>query len=169
MAGNVRARRWARRGAGTGWLVLVCALACRPAPSEGPNVNADAVQVEIQASFDGLVAAVLARDTDRYLSYFDRTRFVGLHADGTTVHTFEDFARTYRQQAAAVASYRSLSFDPVRISVIDDRTAILVNEFDAEVELVSGDVVVATGGGTQVWARTDDGWKLVSVSSSGSG
>lgn len=130
-------------------------------------MDEETIRTEVLASFDGLVDAVLASDTERYLRYFDSERFVGLHANGTVVHSMEAFARTYRQQAAAVKAYRSLVFDQVKVSVIDERTAILVNEFDAEVELTSGEVVGASGGGTQVWVSTGTSWKLVSVSSSG--
>lgn len=121
----------------------------------------------VNQSFDGLVEAAKAFDFDRYLEYFDKERFTALNEDGTVVHSVEAFENLYREQFAIPEKYQSLDFSNIKITVINHTTAILVNEFKAEVLLTSGDVVFASGGGTQVWSLMKGVWKLVNVSSSG--
>ncbi|MDA8017939.1 MAG: nuclear transport factor 2 family protein [Thermoanaerobaculia bacterium] len=120
----------------------------------------------VQHAFHGLAQAARALDHDRYFQHFDQAVFTALNADGTVTHSFEAFARDYRQQADFVQAYRSLDFHRVKITVIDAQTAVLVNEYRAQVILKSGQVVDAEGAGTQLWSRRTGTWKLVSVSSS---
>ncbi len=65
-----------------------------------------------------------------------------------------------------LGAYQSLKFPNVNVSVIDDNTAILVNEFTQTVLLRNGTTYTASGGGTQVWSKRSGQWKLVSVSAS---
>ena len=60
----------------------------------------------------------------------------------------------------------SLDFANVKVTVINPTTVILVNEYKQTMLLKSGGLVKQSGGGTQVWAKTNDSWKIVSVSAS---
>lgn len=119
---------------------------------------------EIEAAFDGLVAAPKSLDVDRYLEYFDQARFTGLNEDGTVVHSLGEFARHY--SAPLIERYHSLEFSRVKITVLNSSTAVLVNEYTAQIVLKTGERIEAAGAGTQVWGLVDDDWRLVSVSSS---
>ena len=145
-------------------LVLVCS-ACKQNEPALSKKDVGKISQAVNESFTGLVAAARSLDVDAYFQYFDRKRFTALNADGTVVHSIEAFEKRTRQQFAALESYGSLEFSQVKISVINRTTAVLVNEYQADVVLKSGDQVSASGGGTQVWAFTDGVWKLVSVSS----
>lgn len=124
------------------------------------------VEGQIEVAFAGLVDAAKAMDAQAYLAFFDRERFTALNADGTVTHDFASFANFYRQQLTALAKFESLTFDRVKVQVLDQRHAILVNEYVAKLRLLSGDVIESAGAGTQVWALKDGKWLLVSVSSS---
>lgn len=146
-------------------LVLAC-FACKQNESALSDRGVEEISRAVNESFVGLVAAARSLDVDAYFQYFDSKRFTALNADGTVVHSIEAFEKMVRQQFAALESYHSLEFSNVKISVINRTTAVLVNEYQAEVVLKSGDQISASGGGTQVWASIDGVWKLISVSSS---
>ena len=131
-----------------------------------PTLDRGVIVAEVQQAFEGLVEASKTLDVDRYLEFFDEELFTGLSDDGTVIDGFADLAVKYREMIHEVQEFRSLEFQNVKISVINETTAILVNEYEASVLLRSGDVVQAAGGGIQVWSWIDDQWKLVSVSAS---
>jgi ketosteroid isomerase-like protein len=120
----------------------------------------------VDQAFKGLAEAAKSLDVGQYSEFFDKAKFTALNADGTVTHSFEEFENTYREQISFLERYQSLEFSNVKISIINLQTAILVNEFSAEVKLKSGEIISAKGAGTQVWSETDGEWKLVSVSSS---
>lgn len=126
----------------------------------------EAIRTEVHAAFQALVEASMALDFDSYLALFDHKRFSGLHANGTVMHSISDLEATYRPGFNMVDRVEHLEFQRVKITVIDRHTAILVNEYNDRTLLKSGERIEGNGGGTQVWSRRDQGWKLVSVSSS---
>lgn len=121
---------------------------------------------DIQTAFEGLAQAAQALDHEAYLGFFDPKSFSSLNADGTVFHSREAFQSHYEAGVSALARYHSLTFRNVKIDVIDAHTAILVNEYEAAIELQSGEIVTARGAGTQVWSKRTGDWKLVSISSS---
>jgi aspartokinase len=52
------------------------------------------------------------------------------------------------------------------VTVINPSTAILVNEYKQTILLKNTDTVQQSGGGTQVWSKSENKWKLVSISAS---
>ena len=108
----------------------------------------------------------MSLDIVAYLGYFDKKKFTALNANGTVTHSFSTFENDIRQQFPTIKRYLSLEFSNVKITIIDQKTAILVNEYKADLVLQSGQEVSAYGAGTQVWALSDQDWKLVSISSS---
>ena len=120
----------------------------------------------INQSFTGLAAAAKSLDAYSYYKYFDADKHTSLNEDGTVTHSFKEFKKTYDVQIPYIKEYKSLEFSNVKITVVDKNTAILVNEYKAEVLMKSGDVITALGAGTQVWSNTTGEWKLVNVSSS---
>lgn len=130
------------------------------------KVDEDAIRDAITQSFDGLAKAVTSLNSDRYYEFFDSNKFTSLNEDGTVTHSFKEFQKTYDAQVPYIKEYKALEFSNVKITVVDKNTAILVNEYEVEVLLQSGDLVTAAGGGLQVWSNTTGEWKLVSVSSS---
>lgn len=125
-----------------------------------------AIKNEVNQAFEGLVDAAKSLDTDRYLGFFDKVNFTSLNEDGTVTHSFDLFAESFREQFGTVAGYNSLEFKNVKVTVLGQDSAILVNEYDANVNLKSGSSMAVAGGGTQVWSKTTGSWKLVNVSSS---
>ena len=124
------------------------------------------IKESVNRAFEDLATASKELDFETYIGYFDRETFTGLNADGTVIHSIGEFENYYRPHFSAIKSYQSLDFEKVKITVINETTAILVNEYKARVEIESGEIVSASGGGTQVWAKSSGEWKLVSVSSS---
>ena len=125
------------------------------------------IETQIQQSFDALVAASEALDTDRYFALIDADKFVGLNADGSNWNSFADLKALIEPGFNAVAKIESLTFSNVRISVIDANTAILVNQYQQTVLLKDGTTHSGAGGGTQVWSKASGEWLLVSISASG--
>lgn len=124
-----------------------------------------AIREEVRAQFQGLIEAAKSLDADRYLSYFDQKDFTGLGADGTVTHSYREFAAQYRQSLPLFDNYEYLEFFKVKITVLNRTTAILVNEFQADIQPKSGPLISLNGGGSQVWCRKRGVWKLVNVAS----
>ncbi|GJL96019.1 MAG: hypothetical protein DHS20C05_24240 [Hyphococcus sp.] len=151
---------------GAAMAAFLVLTACSQNSQTLTQAEREEIKSAVTQSFDGLVDAVLALDHDKYFSYFDTEKYTSLNEDGTVTHTFDAFKTTYLAQTAYLKEYKSLSFDNVKITVIDRANAVLVNEYEAEIVLTSGDAITAKGGGTQVWSKSTGAWKLVSVSSS---
>lgn len=124
------------------------------------------VETEVLDAFKGLVDASTALDASRYFEYFDKVKFTGLNADGKVWHSIKDLEDLIVPGFSAVEKSISLEFFNVKVTVINSTTAILVNEFKQTILLKNGNVVEQSGGGTQVWSRSESAWKLVSVSAS---
>ena len=129
-------------------------------------LDKERLESEVRHAFESLVAASEALDVPRYLGHFDAEKFVGLNADGTVWESFEALRALIEPAFLSIEKIDSLQFDKVKISVIDADTVLLVNEYQQQATLKSGDVFTSAGGGTQVWSKESGSWKLVSVSSS---
>ncbi|MES2049291.1 MAG: nuclear transport factor 2 family protein [Pseudomonadota bacterium] len=124
------------------------------------------IESEVHQAFLGLVEASKALDVDRYFAYFDKMKFTGVNADGTVWRSVKDLEALIVPGFSSVKRIISLEFNNVKITVINQSTAILINEYRQSIELKNGDVVEQAGAGTQVWSKVNGTWKLVSVSDS---
>lgn len=124
------------------------------------------IHEEVTAAFESLVEASTALDAERYFQHIDTEKFVGLNGNGTNWNSIEDFSPLINIGFTALKKMHSLEFPNVNISVIDDDTAILVNEYVQVSELNDGTMIKSCGGGTQVWSKHSGTWKLVSISAS---
>jgi hypothetical protein len=134
--------------------------------ARGGPVHPHQLEAEVLDAFKELVEASKALDADRYFECFDKERFTGLNADGTVWHSIEDLERLVSPGFAQVERVISLEFQNVKVTIINPSTAILVNEYKETSLLKDGHTVEQSGGGTQVWAKSKNAWKLVSVSAS---
>ena len=152
------------------FISLVCVIMLTVAACSEENNNetqdTESVSAEIMFAFSGLADAVKNLDHETYFSYFDEHNYTALNEDGSVLHSLTAFKEMYLPQVAYIQNYNDLTFSNVKIDVIDANTAILVNEYSAEVVLTTGDIVAANGAGTQVWSKLSGTWKLVNVSSS---
>ena len=124
------------------------------------------IESEVLNAFEGLVEASKALDADRYFAYFDKEKFTGLSADGKAWQSIKNLENVIGPGFAAVDQIVSLEFFNVKVTVINETTAILVNEYKQTIRLKDKSLVKQAGGGTQVWSQEEDAWKLVSISSS---
>lgn len=153
------------------WSLLFFLLCSLPLSSCNEEVHLSAneeneIKRSVERAFRDLQEAAKSLDVDRYMGFIDREKFTFLNEDGTVLHSFEEFEKRYRRGIASVEEYNSLEFDHVKITVIDQNNAVLVNEFNAVLQLKSGDVLPTAGAGTQVWSKIKGDWTLVNVSSS---
>lgn len=128
--------------------------------------NTKQIEAEVIDAFGGLVDASEALDSSRYFEYIDQDKFTGLSADGKAWHTFKDLEIVIRTGFRMVERILSLEFSNVKVTVINPSTAILVNEYKQTILLKNTETVQQSGGGTQVWSKSANGWKLVSISAS---
>lgn len=128
--------------------------------------NTDQIEAEVIGAFRGLVDASEALDSSRYFEYIDKDKFTGLSADGKAWHTFKDLENVISTGFQMVERIISLEFSNVKVTVINPSTAILVNEYKQTILLKNTDTVQQSGGGTQVWSKSENAWKLVSISAS---
>ena len=124
------------------------------------------IEEEVMQAFGGLVEASKALDASRYLTFIDREKFTGLSADGKAWHSIKNLEDLVVAGFPMVEKILSLTFQNVKVTVINPTTAILVNEYQQTILLKDQNTVKQSGGGTQVWSRRDDAWKLVSISAS---
>lgn len=135
--------------------------AANPMPEDTRQMEA-----EVIAAFRGLVEASKALDANRYLEYVDKEKFTGLGADGKVWHSRKNLETIVVSGFPMVDKIISLEFSNVKVTVINPSTAILVNEYQQTLLLKNKSIVKQAGGGTQVWSRSESGWKLVSISAS---
>lgn len=124
------------------------------------------LEAEVQSAFKSLYSAAKNLDADAYFSHFDKDKFTGLNADGTVWHDIESLEKIIRPGFNWVTRVDSLTFNNVKITLIDRKTAILVNEYEQHMTLKKGNPLFDAGGGTQVWSKHSGKWLLVSVSAS---
>lgn len=121
---------------------------------------------EVLVSFQSLVDASINLDAEAYFQHFDADKFVGLNTNGTKWNSLTDFAPVVTIGFDSIQEVISLEFPNVKVSIIDQYTAVLVNEFSQSVLLKNNATITVSGGGTQVWSKRSGDWKLVSVSAS---
>jgi hypothetical protein len=124
------------------------------------------IEAEVMGAFRRLVEACEALDAGRYFSYVDQEKFSGLSAEGRAWQAFGDLEHVISTGFQMIEKIVSLEFHKVKVTVINPSTAILVNEFRQTLRLRNTDLVEQSGGGTQVWSKSEDAWKLVSISAS---
>lgn len=132
-----------------------------------PNTHAHTpsqIEKEVLLAFDALVDASTTLDTEAYFSLIDETKFVGLNSNGTNWNDISGLKRLIESGFAAIKKVKNLEFTNVRLSVIDDYTVVLVNEYNQTIELRDGSEHSVSGGGTQVWSKRSGSWLLVSIS-----
>jgi hypothetical protein len=129
-------------------------------------VNNKQIELEILEAFKGLSEAAESLDTERYYVFFDREKFTGLNADGHVWHSFDNLKTLISTGFPMIEKSISLEFDNVKVTVVNPITAILVNEYKHSLLLKSGAVVKQSGGGVQVWSKSNSVWKIVSVAAS---
>ena len=130
------------------------------------SIDKSKVESEVLDAFNGLVKASEALDSEKYFAYFDKEKFTGLNADGTVWHSIKNLETLINRGFPMIEKSISLEFINVKVTVIDQTTAILVNEYKQSLLLKNGDVVNQSGGGMQVWSKSKGAWKLVGVSAS---
>ncbi|BCO18968.1 hypothetical protein KUC3_18250 [Alteromonas sp. KC3] len=130
------------------------------------NIDQEDIKKEVLDSFNSLVEASKKLDANAYFEHFDSDKFVGLNSDGTNWNDLNELTPVVDAGFNSIQKVTSLEFPNVKISVIDNNTVILVNEFTQTVLLKNGTTHTASGGGTQVWSKHSGQWKLVSVSAS---
>lgn len=140
--------------------------ACGGNEGELSKNTKERVEREVLESFNLLVDSVRERDTNAYFDLFDQDKFVGLNSNGSNWNSIDDLKALIEPGFAAIDQVELLNFNNVKVSVIDENTAILINEYEQTIVLKSGDKTSSAGGGTQVWSKASGNWKLVSVSAS---
>lgn len=130
------------------------------------STNTNQIEAEVIDAFRGLVEASKALDSCRYFEYIDKDKFTGLSADGRAWHSIKDLEDVILSGFPMVDRVISLEFFNVKVTVINPSTAILVNEYKQTILLRNKNIVKQSGGGTQVWSKSENAWKLVSISAS---
>ena len=146
-------------------LFLIVILAFLSFPSNAESDSA-IIKQEVLAAFESLVEVSKKLDSNLYFQHFDEEKFVGLNSDGTNWNTVSDLEPIIRNGFNAINKVISLEFTNVNISVIDNYTAVLVNEYVQSIELKNGEAIKLAGGGAQVWSKRSGTWKIVSISAS---
>ncbi len=148
----------------TALLISVLVLANNQA--QGEDVSEPLVEEQVLRTFNSLADAAADLDFDRYIAFFDETTFTGLNADGTVWRSLGEFSASVRPGFDAIEKVLDLRFPVIKITLVDPQTAILVNEYEQQMLMRSGEKLSVSGGGTQVWSKVSGSWRLVSVSAS---
>ncbi|WP_409377725.1 YybH family protein [Balneola sp. MJW-20] len=134
-----------------------------PACNRSPG--AEDIRSEVLFEFRQLTEAVQSQDTEAYYAFFDQDHFTAQFG-GMTIDSFAAFKAIYDSILPDLDGYLSLEFPVVEVRVINETSAVLINEYSEVVLTVSGDTVRTSGSGTQVWDKTSGHWKLVHVAGS---
>jgi hypothetical protein len=129
-------------------------------------LNTAAIEQEVLNAFEQLISASKNLDTQAYFQLFDGQHFVGLGGNGSNWQSLEELRAIVESGFQAIERIDSLEFDRVKVSVIDEQTVLLINEYDQALTLKNGASIHAAGGGVQVWSKRKGEWKLISVSDS---
>lgn len=146
-------------------LLFTLAISACSTPQSHPG-KGQSIEEQLNHRFHSLVEAAETLNHAAYFSHFDAQRFTALNTNGTVSHSFETFQRDYLAGVETIQAYQHLNFKNVKLTVIDDDHAVLVNEYTSTIQLKNGSVLHFAGAGTQVWHKTKGQWLLVNVSSS---
>ncbi|WP_440056913.1 nuclear transport factor 2 family protein (plasmid) [Pseudoalteromonas sp. T1lg65] len=124
------------------------------------------IEQQVTTAFQGLVAASKTLNSAQYFEFIDQEKFVGLNADGSNWNSASELKALIDPSFSALEKVESLTFTNVKVSVIDENTAILVNEYQQTVILKDGSPFTAEGGGMQVWSKSSGKWLLVGIGAS---
>jgi hypothetical protein len=130
------------------------------------STNTTQIEAEVLDAFRGLVEASKALDSSRYLAYVDKDKFTGSSADGRAWQSIKDLEDLILSGFPMVDKIISLEFSNVKVTVINQSTVVLVNEYKQTILLKNKNIVKQSGAGTQVWSKSQNAWKLVSISAS---
>jgi hypothetical protein len=130
------------------------------------NYDEQKIKRQVRNQFDRLVEAAKSLNHNNYMQFFNNDKFTSLNEDGTITQDLATFSSIIEQSFSGFKGYKSLNFIQVKISVIDEKNVVLVNEYEATVILNDGELYSVAGAGTQVWNLSNQQWKLVHVSSS---
>lgn len=150
----------------TSILLASVLLNCNDSNNNLTQGQEEQIKKEVRKSFESLTEATETLDWDAYFSHFDKELFSGLNADGTTWSSFVQFKKSVLPALQMIKTSEELSFPVVKLTVLNPNTVILVNEYVQTILLQTDDTVQTAGGGTQVWHKKDNDWKLVSISAS---
>lgn len=145
-------------------LFSLALAACSTPHSSVPDTTE--FEYEVQAQFQSLIEAAQSLDSTAYFDHFDEQSFTSLNENGTVTHFFDDFRSDYLEGVHSVRAYQKLEFTNIKVTELDPRHAVLINEYKATVQLKDDSIVSFAGAGTQVWQETDGQWRLIHISSS---
>ena len=93
------------------------------------SIDEKNIELEVLDAFKGLVEASKSLDKNKYFEYFDKKKFSGLNANGTVWHSFKSLDTLISAGFPMVEKVTFLEFKNVKVTVINQTTAILVNEY----------------------------------------
>jgi len=141
---------------------VLCALLFLTACN--PNHGSPRVEDEVRQAFDNLTQASRTLNHDRFLAHFEPEGF-SIVINGETRFDFDEFSEFYLTQSTQIERIDTLNFDLVHITVLNPNSAILLNHYTQTLQLKSGEMIEASGSGTQIWVRRGDNWKIIHVGS----
>ena len=146
--------------------ILILLFSCDRESLKVSETQELTIKKEVNTAFLQLIESAKSLNVENYLNHFDSNNFTGINGDGTIIRSLADFRKMYTEGMTHLKSYKSLEFPEVHITIINNFTAILVNEFDMVGISYTGDEFSASGAGTQIWSKKSGIWKLISVSGS---
>ncbi|MEW5737028.1 MAG: nuclear transport factor 2 family protein [Thermodesulfobacteriota bacterium] len=123
-------------------------------------MDAKTVEKEVRASFDGLMAAINAKDAAAWADFYSKGGFVSAAA-GTDrfsarkawVEAVQGFFASRKRQLVTPGE--------VRITELSPGVALLTSEEKTEFTLMDGGAFKGTHLFTMIWKREAGGWKIV--------
>ena len=146
------------------FFALLILASCYSISSHASSSDSEAIKQEVQNAFQGLVTAFENLDMEAYFSYFDKEKFSGLNADGKHWTSFDEIKANVEPSFATIAEVESLVYTTTHITIIDDNTVILLNQYKQRLLMKNGSITSDDGSGMQVWSQRKGRWQLVSLS-----
>jgi ketosteroid isomerase-like protein len=143
-------------------LLLLAALACRPAAATLPVDGEAAVIEAIAAEFDTVSAIVMRQDWDALAPRLAGDAVVTM--DGVATVGRDAILARFRADSS-VRAFLDHTFQGTRITPLGPDAAIHTTSFRERLALRTGDTVEVAGTWTNVFRRADDRWRIVHMTS----
>ena len=144
-------------------LMLFAFAACQPATMELTEEQIATVEAEVTAVANEAVAAIVAMDADRHLSFYANSDDFTVAVYGGVLRSFSTWAEGVRTNFSQIESVESCAFSDEVIQVLATDIAVFTANFGCTAT-VAGGFPMPSHTVTAVMQKQDGAWKCVNFS-----
>ena len=138
---------------------LIVLTACQPATTEFTDADRTAIRDTVTQLADVVLEAFRALDVDGYMAPYG-SEFIWAE-NGVLGTNRDSMVGAWSGVFAGIQELTSVDWGEVHVDVLGPDAAVFTATFDWTGVDTSGAVMEVGGVWTTIWARTDEGWKII--------